>query len=163
MNINSTTYDAIIRAIAPGIQPVVEGDARAIIQLAELAVGIDLKEDSEERATLDTLARHVCANGGIDRSSVPPVSPLPEGPEERRTWLRRLARGIDSPVARALAYALTYVVIVSNGEIGPAESVLLEDLREMLAIGTDRAAELVENVSEAITPGMTELRAQLTN
>ncbi|MGE0869056.1 MAG: hypothetical protein AB7P03_10845 [Kofleriaceae bacterium] len=161
MNINSITYDAMVHAIAPDSGSMSATDARSIVQLAELAVGVDLKEDSEERATLDALARHVCADGGIERTAVPSVSPLPEGPEERRAWLRTLALGITSPAGRALAYALTYVVIVSNGELGPTEAALLEELRDMLAIGPDRAAELIERVSEAITPGIHDLRADV--
>jgi hypothetical protein len=157
MQIDASTYETIVRTIiaAPALSP---ADAATILQIAQLAVDVDLEEYVEERAALDTLTGYVAASGGIDRDAVSPVSPLPTDDEERAAWLDMLARKLSSTGARELAYALAYVVIVSDVELSPIEIELMDELRTKLAIAVDRAAELVEVVSELVTPGSGELR-----
>jgi hypothetical protein len=156
MQITAQTYGTIARAILAD-EVVSASDAGAIVRLAELAVGIDLDEFSDERDTLDKLTRLVAASAGIDRDSVRPLSPLPIDAEERRAWLRVLTQHLTSMAACELAYALVYVLIVSDVELGPIETEFLEELRRTLGIQPDRAAELAEQVSEIVTPGASEL------
>jgi hypothetical protein len=161
MDIDANTYQAIVRAIMPA-DTLSPADAATIIQLGQLAIDVDLQEYSEERSALEALTGYVAATGGVEREAIARVSPLPTDDEERAAWLDMLARKLSSTGSREFAYALAYVLIVSDVELSPIEVKVLDELRTVLRIESDRAAALVEQVSELITPGSVDLRASPT-
>ena len=107
---------------------------------------------------LTQLARHVCANAGIDLDRVPPASPLPIDGEERAAWITRIASGLRTAGVRELAYVVVYLVTVADLEIAPAESAFLDQLRDALDIANDRASDIAVTVSSMLTPGTEEAR-----
>lgn len=159
MELDAITFRTLAKQLLPPRSTLSADEAAAVVQIAELAVGVDLEEGAEERALLQQIKRHVCAIGGISPDDVPEVSPLPLDDEERRAWCARLARRLASRGARELAYVLAYLCIAGDLELAPVEGSLIEDLQRALDIDNARADELVEAVAELATPG--DVRAEL--
>lgn len=128
----------------------------AILRIAYLAADIDLYEDPAERAALDELAAVLWRVAGIPPRPVPPVSPLPIDDEERRARIAELVRDLSTPGARELAYALAYVLAVSDLALDRPEPSFLEALQLALDLDDLRASELAATAAEAITPGVDE-------
>jgi hypothetical protein len=127
-------------------------EIRAVITVAQLAASIDLDDDPGEQALLGALTHRLCELGGIDADSIGPLSPVPTDDEERAACLERLAPELASPGARELAYVLAYLMIAVDLELAPIEAVFLDELLRKLHIAPERAGELVEMVSEIVTP-----------
>jgi hypothetical protein len=81
------------------------------------------------------------------------LSPLPIDAEERRAQIASLATQLATTSARELAYLVAYLLIVSDLELAPVETELLEGLQRALWIEGPRASELAAEVSELVTPG----------
>lgn len=58
-------------------------DTRDLIAIAQLAAWIGLEDDREESTVLDTLTDRLSALGGIDATTIRPISPVPIDHEER--------------------------------------------------------------------------------
>jgi hypothetical protein len=130
---------------------------RAIVRTAYLAAEIDFDEDVEERATLDSLGEQLSHIAQVRVEPIPTVSPLPLDDEERRARIVELAPELTTRSARELAYAVAYLLAVSDVELAPAETRFLDDLQDALGIADDRAAELAATIASAATPGADEL------
>lgn len=159
MELDAITFRTLAKQLLPPRSTLSTGEATAVIQIAELAVGVDLEEDTEEHALLQQVKRHVCAIGGIVSDDVPEVSPLPLDGEERRAWCARLARPLVTNGGRELAYVLAYLCVVGDLELAPVEGSLIYDLQHALDISDARSDELVEMAAELATPG--DVRAEL--
>ncbi|MDX2089467.1 MAG: hypothetical protein SFX73_16560 [Kofleriaceae bacterium] len=153
MDLDAVSFRTIAKQLLPARSTLSRDEAIAVIQIAELAVGVDLHEDIEEYAILQQVTRHVCAIGGITPDDVPVVSPLPLDGEERRAWCMRLARQLVTNGARELAYVLAYLVVVDNFELSPIEGSLIHELQDALELSDDRSNFLVQNAAEIMTPG----------
>ena len=153
MDLDAVTFRTIAKQLLPLHSTLSPAEAIAVVQIAELAVGIDLDEDPEEHALLQQVKRHVCAIGGISPADVPAVSPLPEpiDTEARHDWCWRLASQLITSGGRELAYVLAYLVIVGDLELAPVETSLIWDLQHALDISDDRAGFLVERAAEMVT------------
>lgn len=146
------TFGRLLGIVMPDTIPN-PAEARVIVQIAQLAAGIDLDEDGDERGLLSVLTRQLCAIVGIPISSVRVLSPLPIDAEERHAQIASLASQLATTGARELAYLVAYLLIVSDLELAPVETELLEGLQRALWIEGPRAAELAAEVSELVTPG----------
>lgn len=156
MNIDATTFRLIARGLlqdeATRTTPLTAEEATAIVQLGYLASGADLEDDSDEFALREQIGRHVCALAEIAYESVPRPSPLPLDEEERIAWLAKLGGELTTPGVSELAYVVVYLLMISDLELAPVESELLSDLQRVLAIGEDRAGELVAEAAAKVTP-----------
>jgi hypothetical protein len=158
IEIDDTKFQQILEVTA-GSQRIGAPDIRTILQVAQLAAGIDLDDDPEERAVLRTVAARLCATVGIPVDTVPLLSPLPTDDEERAARIAQLVPQLATTGARDLAFALAYLVIVADLELAPIEGSLLHQLQRALTIPDDRARWLVEAVAEIVTPGSDEAHA----
>lgn len=154
MEIDAQTFRTFVTRLLPEGKVLSPDEAASIIQIAQLAGGVDLDEDPGELRLERQLARYVASLGGLPAGRVAPVSPLPLDREERRAWIARLAAGLDTEEVGQLAYVIAYLVTIGDLEIAPVESTFLEELRAALGIGRDLASDLVVSISSMITPGV---------
>jgi hypothetical protein len=155
MNIEALTFRAIAAAILRHETPLTANEAKAIVQLGDLAAGADFDEDDGDEMTLrQQLGRHVSAFAGISYDSIPSPSPLPvpEDREERMAWLQKLRGQLATVGARELAYVISYLVAIGDFELAPVETDFIADLQQVLGISDDRASELVAHAAEQVTP-----------
>jgi hypothetical protein len=66
--------------------------------------------------------------------------------------MRELATQLHTTAAKELAYAVAFVMAVSDVDIAPEEGALVEKLEGVLKLAEDRAAEIAATISAAITP-----------
>lgn len=151
--LDTPTVARLLDLVMPGAGPS-PTETRGVLQIAQLAAGIDLEDDDAERGLLGALSLHLCAVAGIPVSSVPVLSPLPGDPEERRSAVSTLARRLVTTGARELSYIVAYLLIVADLELAPVEGELLEELRSALGIEPDQADELAAGVAALVTPGV---------
>lgn len=160
MNIalDTTTFGRLLDIVMLGTSPS-PTETRAILQIAQLAAGVDLDDDDDEHGLLGSFTYRLCTLARIPISSVPALSPLPIDDEERNALISSLANRVVTTDGRELAFIVAYLLIVSDLELAPVETELLENLRCALWIERDRAAELLAEASELVTPGArTELQ-----
>jgi len=153
IELDTLTFGRLLDIVMTGSSPS-PPEARTILQIAQLAAGVDLDDDDAERGLLNTLTHRLCAVAEIPISTVPVVSPLPDGPEERTARIASLANRLVSTPARELAFIVAYLLIVSDLELAPLESELLEGLQRALRIEADRADDLLMEVAALVTPGV---------
>src|SRR5215208_3709636 len=110
--LDTLTFGRLLDVVMPGTSPS-STETRTILQIAQLAAGIDLDDDDDERGLLGTLTRRLCEIAEIPISSVPVLSPLPDGPEERNAQLASLANRLVTTPARELAFIVAYLLIVA--------------------------------------------------
>jgi hypothetical protein len=154
LELDDKTFHRLLDVVMPGEQ-LAPAEAIPIALIAQLAGGIDLKDDDAERGLLDVILGRLCELSTIRRSIIPVLSPrpLPEDGEARRAWVNWLAGQVATPGARELALVLAYLLVVADLELAPVEAQLIEELRGALAIDADRARELIAEVSASVTPG----------
>lgn len=154
IELDASTFRRLIDAVMPG-ERLSPSETRTILLIAQLAAGIDLDEDTDERGLLRAFTRHLCAFAGIPESSVPVLSPLPLpiDVEERCARIAAISTQLPTTRARELAFVVAHLLIVSDLELAPVEAELLDGLRPALSIDARRADELVAEASELVTPG----------
>lgn len=150
--LDTITFGRLIDLVMPGTAPN-PTEARAILQIAQLAASVDLDDDAVERGILGNLTLQLCGLAKIPISSVRPLSPLPIDAEERTERVTSLASRLVTMQSRELAYVVAYLLIVSDLELAPVESEMLEDLQRALWLAPRRAAVLAAAVSQLVTPG----------
>jgi hypothetical protein len=150
--LDTLTFGRLLDLVMPGTGPS-PAEVRTILQLGQLAAGIDLDDDDAERSLLGAMTRRLCASAEIPISSVPVLSPLPGDAEERNAQIVSLASRLVTTQARELAFVMAYLLIVSDLELAPLELELLEALRCALCIDGSRATDLLAEASELVTPG----------
>lgn len=146
MSIDASRFSDAIRSIHTGTLS--EADAETIVALAQLAVDADGREDADEIATFFAIGKAVYAYAGINDTPTPTFA-ADEDDDER---LASLAKQLTTPAAKELAYAVAFVMAVSDIDLAPEEGAMVEALREALGLDEDRAADLAATVSAAITP-----------
>jgi len=151
--LDTQTFGRLLDLVMLGSSPS-PTEARAILQIAQLAAGVDLDDDIDERGLLGTLRRQVCVLADIPVSSVPVLTPLPGDAEERAAIVRTLASRVVTTAGRELAFVVAYLLAVVDLELAPVEVDLLEELRRALWLEPGRAAELLVGASEIVTPGV---------
>lgn len=147
MSLDAARFRAIIRTIHGG--KLSAADAETIVAISQLAVDADGQEDPDEIAMFFGIGKAVFELAGIADAPTPTFA-VDEDDRERAI---SLAKQLSTTAAKELAYAVSYVIVVADVELEPAESSLLDDLRDALGLSDDRAAELAEKIAAAITPG----------
>jgi hypothetical protein len=150
--LDTTTFGRLLDIAMLGTSPS-PTETRAILQIAQLAAGIDLDDDAAEHGLLGSLTYRLCTLAQIPISSVPVLSPLPVDTEERTALITSLANRVVTTDGRELAYIVAYLLVVSDLELAPVETELLENLRRALWLDRERAAELLAEASTLVTPG----------
>jgi hypothetical protein len=146
MSIDPSRFREAIRTIHAGNLSVDE--AEAIVALAQLAVDADGREDPDEIKTFFTAGKAVYELTGMPDLPTPTFLDA-DDPEDR---MRELAGQLHTPAAKDLAYAVAFVMAVSDVDVAPEEGALVEKLQGVLKLPEDRAAELAATISAAITP-----------
>jgi len=150
VNIDAAQYQSIVTAAFGQPGELAAGDAELIIAIAQLAVAADRVDDPEERALFRELAAHVYTHAK-QATEAPDLGPV-DDEDQRQDQLRSHAGQLAGKPAAALAYAIAYVLVISDLELAPEEDALLETLGKALGLTDDRVDELAAVVSEAITP-----------
>ena len=147
-----------ILAVTVGSQRLGPDAARTVLQLARLAAEIDLDDDPAEQALLRSLTMQLCTATGVALNDLPHRFPVPTDDEERAAQIATLVQQLPTTGTRDLAFALAYLLIVSDLEFAPIEAALLEQLRCALTIPPGRASLLIEAVARIVTPGSAEVQ-----
>ena len=146
MSIDPSRFREAIRTIHAGTLAVDE--AEAIVALAQLAVDADGREDPDEIKTFFTAGKAIYELTGMPDLPTPTFLDA-DDPEDR---MRELAGQLHTAAAKDLAYAVAFVMAVSDVDIAPEEGALVEKLQDVLKLPEERAAEIAATISAAITP-----------
>jgi hypothetical protein len=141
-----------------GTQQLGPAEARTVLQLARLAAEIDLDDDPAEQALLRSLTVRLCTATGVALDDLPHRFPVPTDDEERTVQIDALVQRLPPTGARDLAFALAYLLIVSDLEIAPIEDALLGQLQRALTIPPERRSRLIDAVARIVTPGAAEVQ-----
>jgi len=144
--------------VTVGIQQIGPTEVRTILQLAQLAAEVDLDDDPAELTLLRALTARLSTATGVALDRFPWLSPIPTDDEERAAQIAALVRGLPTTGARDLAFALAYLMIVSDLELAPVEDALLQQLQRALTIPPERASDLIDAIARIVTPGAPEAR-----
>ncbi|MBA3461726.1 MAG: hypothetical protein H0T46_17310 [Deltaproteobacteria bacterium] len=151
MNIDAAQYKQIATIVydGKGVGPTA-AEAELVVAICQLAVAADKVEDPDEAALFQSIATHVYAHANL--STTPPTFHPIEDQDQRRDLMQSTAAQLAGKPSAGLAYALAYILAISDLDLAPEEGELLEDLGEALAIDADRADDLIVGVTEVITP-----------
>ena len=125
-------------------------EAELVVSLCQLAVQADEVEDTDEAALFQSIARNVYDHAKVD-TTPPEFHPLADR-DQRLDLIKSTAAQLAGKQSAGLAYALSYILAVSDFDLAPEEGELLEDLADALEIDPDRADELIVATTEVITP-----------
>jgi hypothetical protein len=140
------SYTEILKAVHPDkLSP---EDAETIMEIAQLVVDADGREDPDEIAMFFAVGKAVYALAGVTDAPTPTFAT----DEEDDARLTSLAAKLVTKASGELAYAVAYLLTVADVELAPAESALVESLRIALALDEERAAEIAATIGAAITP-----------
>ncbi len=125
-------------------------EAELVVAIAQLAVAADRVEDADERALFEQLAAHIYVHANV-ATTPPTLGPVEDG-ERRIDHLKSHAMQLQGKPSAALAYAVAYILAISDMDLDPDEGLMLEILREALGLDEEKADDLLPIVSELITP-----------
>ena len=151
MNIDAAQYKQIATLVygGPDGGPT-PAEAELVVSICLLAVQADEVEDADEAALFESIARNVYGHAKLD-TTPPDFKPLDDR-EQRRDHIKSSAAQLAGKPSAGLAYALAYILAVSDFDLAPEEGELLEDLADALEIDPDKADELIATTTEVITP-----------
>lgn len=158
MKIDAAQFTKIMYAVYERFAPkpaaeegkLTAAEAELVVAIAQLAVAADRVEDPDEEALFDQLASHIYAHANV-ATEPPHLGPV-EDPERRIDHLRSHAAQLHGKASAALAYAVAYILSVSDMDLDPEEGDMLDILREALGLDEEKADDLLPVVSELITP-----------
>jgi hypothetical protein len=142
---DETRYRAAIKLIHPAA--LAEADAATVVEIAQLAVDADGREDAEEIKNFFAMGKAIYGHAGLETST-----PTFIGDDEDDEHLRNLAGKLSTPAAKELAYAVAFMMAISDIDLAPEEGALVDALRDALGLTEERADEIAATVSAAITP-----------
>jgi hypothetical protein len=119
-----------------------------ILEIAQLAAGVEPTDDPTAHATLQAVAQHVGSAGGLKPGELQEIPRMPD--EARGAYLGSLASQLDTRAARELAYAVAFLVSVADLRLTPDEKTALEAFQHALGLDHRRATDLVVLVSETV-------------
>lgn len=125
-------------------------EAELVVAIAQLAVAADRVEDPDERALFEQLAGHIYVHANV--ATTPPSLGPVEDAEQRIDHLKSHAAQLKGKASAALAYAVAYILAISDMDLDPDEGLMLEILREALGLDEEKADDLLPVVSEFLTP-----------
>jgi hypothetical protein len=122
--------------------------ALAIVEIAQLAAGAEPDEDPQEHTILQAAVQHICSLAGLELDEVMAIAQIPDAARHAR--FDTLGRQLATPGTRELAYAVAFLVSVSDLELSPTESSDLEELQRVLHVDHRRATDLAVFIAEAV-------------
>ena len=140
----------IFTSIHPG--PLSPMDAEAILELAQLALDADGREDADEIKTFFAIGKVVFGMAGMADAATPTFL----NDEEDHERLRELAGKLTSAGSKELALACTHLLSISDVAIAPEEDELIAVLVQALGLSQERAEAIIETINTAITPGASD-------
>ncbi|CAN5890308.1 hypothetical protein BH11MYX3_BH11MYX3_14740 [soil metagenome] len=151
MNIDAAQYQQIAAIVYEGKDTGPSpAEAELVISLCQLAVAADAVEDADEAALFDSIAVQVYAHAKV--ATTPPTFQPIDDDEQRLDLIKSSAAQLAGTPSAALAYALAYILAISDLDLAPEEGELLDDLVDALGIDPDRADDLIVAVTEILTP-----------
>jgi hypothetical protein len=127
--------------------------AKAIVGIGRLAIDSDRREDPDELATYESLARQVCALAGIGSDEVVNEEAKEwRGDDDRAARMKVRAAQLVTRRARELAYSVAYIITIADLDIARSESEFLDSLLVEFDIDDERAEVLYEQINDAIAP-----------
>jgi hypothetical protein len=120
-----------------------------VLQIAQLAAGSDDVEQPAEHAVLQAIAQRVYALVGLKPSEVCAIPRIPDR-DARLSWFRALAAELHTRAARELAFAMAFLVSISDLELHAIEHASLEEMQEAIGVDDRRAMDLVIQLAETI-------------
>ncbi|MDB4961215.1 MAG: hypothetical protein JWP01_1214 [Myxococcales bacterium] len=158
MRIDAAQFTKILYAVYERFEPTYResggklspADAELIIAIAQSTIAADRIDDPDERELFEDIAKHLYAHAEVE-TSPPTIGPV-EDEEQRLDHLRSHAAQLKGKSSGALAYAVAYVLAVSDMEIAPSESDALEILREALGLDEAKAEDMLPAVSALLAP-----------
>ena len=123
-------------------------DAETIIELTQLTVDADGREDADEIKMFFSLAKVVFGLAGMADASAPTFV----SDDEDSARMQALSGKLSTPEAKQLAFACAHLLSISDVDIAPEEDAFVADLRDALGLGEDEADALVGRINTAITP-----------
>ena len=137
----------ILTSIHPGtLSPM---DAEAIVELAQLMLDADGREDTDEIKTFFALGKVVFGMAGMGDAATPTFL----NDDEDYERMRELAGTLSSAASKELALATAHLLSISDVAIAPEEDEFISVLIGALGLTEERAEAIAETVNTAITPG----------
>jgi tellurite resistance protein len=121
-------------------------EATTVLRIAQLAAGSDHVEEPAEHSVLQAIAQQVYSLVGVEPDEVSAIPPLDDH-DARISWFRAVASQLDCRAARELAFAMAFLVSVSDLKLEPAEHESLEELQLVLGVDDRRATDLVVHLT----------------
>ena len=152
MKIDAAQYKQIATAVYQDKEPSgpTPAEAELVVAICQLAVAADDVEDAIEAELFESIAAHVYAHAKMQ--TTPPVFQPLDDPEQRRDQIRSHAAQLSGSPTAGLAYALSYILAISDLDLAPEEGEFIDDLSEALGMDGDQADDLIVTVTEIITP-----------
>jgi hypothetical protein len=157
MNIDAAQFRRIVAAVLgprePGYRdattaPLLPEDAERVISIVQLAEGAGPGAGGDG-AVLAAVTGHLSR---LVDHAVRPAGIFAGDDADRLDRMRAHAAALAGQPAAALAYALAYLVAISDFELAPAETAFLDELRVALGIDADTGDEVLATISEIVTP-----------
>jgi hypothetical protein len=152
VKIDAAQYQQIAKTVYEGQEAggPTAAEAELVVAICQLAVAADDVEDAIEAELFDSIASHVYGHAKL--ATTPPTFHPLDDPEQRRDLIKSHAAQLAGKPAAGLAYALAYILAISDLELAPEEGEFIEDLGDALELEPDRADDLIVTVTEIITP-----------
>jgi hypothetical protein len=157
--VDQTKLRRIVDSIVDG-EELDRNEAAMVLQIAQLAAGSDDVELAAEHSLLQAIAQRVYALVGLEATEVSAIQRI-DDPVARLAWFRAIAAELHSRAARELAFAMAFLVSISDLELVAMEHTNLEELQQVIGIDDRRAMDLVIQLAETIAaePRETSIRA----
>jgi hypothetical protein len=126
-----------------------------VLQIAQLAAGSDDVERPIEHSLLQAIAQRVGALVGIKPDELSDI-PRIDDDDARLSRLRALAAELHTRAARELAFAMAFLVSISDLDLAAVERTDLEELQHAIGVDDRRAMDLVVQLTETIAQERTE-------
>lgn len=146
MPLDTTRFREVLTPLNPG--PLSPTDAEAIVELAQLTLDADGREDADEIKAFFAVGKAVFAMAGLDGAPTPTFASDDEDNERMRT----LATGLTTPAAKELAFACAHLLSISDIDIAPEEDAFMGALRDALAMTVERGDAIAAELNAALTP-----------
>jgi hypothetical protein len=123
-------------------------DAEAIVELVQLTLDADGREDADEIKAFFALGKAIFSMANLGEAPTPTFATGDEDHER----MRELAGKLGTIESKELAFACAHILSISDVDIAPAEDQFVSDLRDALAISEERAEAITAQLNAALTP-----------
>lgn len=158
MQLDADQFDQIVAALVgergglyrDRATVITAAEAELIVALAQLAMAADAVDDPDEVAVFDAITARVYAIAQM-ATTPPSLAPLADASARLQLAETHAAQLRDTPAA-PLAYAVVFAITIADLDLDPAESDLLETLRDALGLDDDEADRISTVVATIATP-----------